>query len=149
MAEILFYHLTQSTLDAALPPLVEMTVERGWRAVIRFGTPERRDLFNDLLWTWKEESFIPHCTDDSPDADETAVVLTLGTGNPNRANVEFNVDGAPAETAGSTDRTVLMFDGMVNEEVEAARGHWRRLKSGDHALTYWQQMDSGRWEKKA
>jgi DNA polymerase-3 subunit chi len=33
--------------------------------------------------------------------------------------------------------------------VEAARGHWKRLKGEGHQLTYWQQNNDGRWVKKA
>ncbi|TIR82843.1 MAG: DNA polymerase III subunit chi, partial [Mesorhizobium sp.] len=43
MADILFYHLTESTLEEALPGLLERSVERGWRAVVQTGTEERRD----------------------------------------------------------------------------------------------------------
>ena len=35
MADILFYHLTESTLEEALPGLLERSVERGWRAVVQ------------------------------------------------------------------------------------------------------------------
>ena len=37
MAEVLFYHLTESTLEDALPPLLEKSLERGWRAVVQTG----------------------------------------------------------------------------------------------------------------
>ena len=78
----------------ALPPLVEKSVERGWRTVIQSGTLERRDALNDILWTWSEESFLAHATDDSPDAADTPIILTTGETNPNGANVRFLVDGA-------------------------------------------------------
>ena len=35
MAEILFYHLTESTLEEALPGLLEKSVERGWQRSCR------------------------------------------------------------------------------------------------------------------
>ena len=43
MADVLFYHLTESTLEDALPGLLERSVDRGWRAVVQTGTEERRD----------------------------------------------------------------------------------------------------------
>ncbi len=33
--EIWFYHLERSTLDQVLPTLLEKTLERGWRALIK------------------------------------------------------------------------------------------------------------------
>ena len=60
--EVLFYHLEHQPLDRILPNLVERTLERGWRAVVQAGSPERLEAIDALLWTWKDESFIPHGT---------------------------------------------------------------------------------------
>ena len=60
MAEIWFYHLEQSALEAALPPLLEKCLARGWRALVRGGQPERLEALDDLLWTWRDDSFLPH-----------------------------------------------------------------------------------------
>jgi hypothetical protein len=35
MAEALFYHLTESTLEQALPPLLEKSLQRGWAVVVQ------------------------------------------------------------------------------------------------------------------
>ena len=41
MTEVLFYHLTESRLEDALPALLEKSLERGWRVVV-LGLEERR-----------------------------------------------------------------------------------------------------------
>ncbi len=41
MMEIRFYHMTRTTLEAALPQMLEKTLERGQRAVVRASSPER------------------------------------------------------------------------------------------------------------
>ena len=33
--EILFYHLETRTLEQVLPPMLERSLERGWRAVVQ------------------------------------------------------------------------------------------------------------------
>jgi len=38
MTEILFYHLERATLESVLPGLLEKSLERGWRAVVRAGS---------------------------------------------------------------------------------------------------------------
>ena len=48
MAEVLFYHLTESTLEEALPGLIEKSLERGWKAVVQAGTEERRDALDRI-----------------------------------------------------------------------------------------------------
>jgi DNA polymerase-3 subunit chi len=42
-----------------------------------------------------------------------------------------------------------MFDGYDQEQLEGARAQWKKLKGEGHSLTYWQQTQEGRWEKKA
>ena len=42
MAEVLFYHLTESKLEEALPPLLEKSVERGWKVAVQTRDGVRR-----------------------------------------------------------------------------------------------------------
>ncbi|MCD7108953.1 DNA polymerase III subunit chi [Rhizobium sp. DKSPLA3] len=153
MTDILFYHLTESKLEDALPPLVDKSVERGWRVVVQTADTDRRDRLDDHLWTWREDSFLPHATDDGPHAavspENQPVLLTTGAGNANNATVRFLVDGAVPPDLASYDRVVFMFDGYDQPQLEGARAQWKRLKGEGHALTYWQQSSEGRWEKKA
>jgi len=62
MTEVLFYHLERQPLDRVLPVLLQKTLERGWRAIVRCGLQERIRPLSDAIWTWREESFIPHGT---------------------------------------------------------------------------------------
>jgi len=149
MAEVLFYHMTESTLEDTLPGLLERSVGRGWRAVVQTGGEERRDALDQHLWTFRDDSFLAHGTDREPLAAEQPVVLTTGDGNPNQANIRFLVDGAvPPELAGY-ERAVFLFDGHDDGQVEAAREHWKTMKAAGHTVTYWQQTADRRWERKA
>ncbi|HEY0105305.1 MAG TPA: DNA polymerase III subunit chi, partial [Rhizomicrobium sp.] len=60
MTETLFYHLERRSLDDVLPGLIEKTLERGWRAVIRAESSERADAIDNLLWTYDDQTFLPH-----------------------------------------------------------------------------------------
>ena len=147
--EMLFYHLEHQPLDRILPSLVERTVERGWRAVVQAGTQERLEAIDTLLWTFKDESFIPHGTaKDGPPADQP-VFLTTTDENPNAAAVRFLVDGASIEKFAGYLRVVLIFDGQDSAALEAARAQWKDAKAQGCTVTYWQQAAGGRWEKKA
>lgn len=149
MAEILFYHLTESTLEEALPGLVERSVARGWRAVVQTASEERRDALDTLLWTFRDESFLAHGTDREPHAAEQPVLLTVSPANPNAAQIRFMVEGAEPPALDGYERAVLMFDGHDEAQVAAARAQWKALKAGGHELTYWQQGPDRRWERKA
>lgn len=93
MAEILFYHLTESTLDEALPGLVERSLGRGWRVTIQAVSEERRDALDNLLWTFSDTSFVAHGTDKEPHPEQQPVLLTTSEANPNGATVRFLVEG--------------------------------------------------------
>jgi len=149
MTEVLFYHLTESKLEDALPPLLEKSVERGWRVCIQLKDAARRDFLDQHLWTFRDDSFLLHGTDEGDMAANQPVLLTISEGNANAATVRFIVDGAEPPAVDSYQRIVFMFDGYDQEQLEAARAQWKKLKGEGHSLTYWQQTPERRWEKKA
>jgi DNA polymerase-3 subunit chi len=148
MTDVLFYHLTESKLEDALPPLIDKSVERGWRVAVQMCDPELRDMLDAHLWTFREDSFLPHGTDAADMAEQQPVLLTVSNDNRNAAAVRFFIDGADAESISAYQRVVFMFDGFDQGQVEAARMQWKKLKGDGHTLTYWQQTQDGRWEKK-
>lgn len=149
MAEALFYHLTESKLEDALPPLVEKSLQRGWTVVVQAGSEERRDALDTHLWTWRDDSFLAHGTDRDAHPAEQPVLLTTGDGNLNAAKIRFIVDGAAPPDLTAYERAVFLFDGHDAAQLEAARRHWKDVKAAGHAVTYWQQTSDRRWERQA
>ncbi|ACI54365.1 DNA polymerase-3 subunit chi [Rhizobium leguminosarum] len=149
MTDVLFYHLTETKLEDALPPLIDKSVERGWRVAVQTREAARRDALDAHLWTFREESFLPHGTDEGDFAENQPVLLTVTSGNANAATVRFIIDGAEPPPLDAYERVVFMFDGHDQAQLEAARAQWKKLKGEGHNLTYWQQTPEGRWEKKA
>lgn len=149
MTEVLFYHLTESTLEDALPPLLEKSLERGWKAVVQTGSDERRASLDQHLWTWRDDSFLAHGLDHEPHAAEQPVLLTTGQGAANDARIRFLVDGASPPDLSGYERAVFMFDGHDETQVQQAREHWKVMKAAGHQATYWQQTPERRWERKA
>ena len=149
MTEVLFYHLEHQPLERVLPSLVERTLERGWRAVVQAGSEERVEALDTLLWTYREESFLPHGTRRDGNSAEQPVYLTSNEENPNKAGVRFMVDGAETAELWGYDRVVYLFDGRDETAVAKAREQWKAAKGSGCQVTYWQQSNEGRWEKKA
>jgi len=148
MTELLFYHLQRAPLDRVLPGLLERSLQRGWRCAVQ-GPVERLRVLDDVLWTYRDESFLPHGLE-SDDGAGQPIVLVAHEGNPNGATVRFLVDGVPLPAdAARYERVVLLFDGNDAEAVAGAREHWRQAKSLGFTATYWQQSEEGRWEKRA
>lgn len=146
-AEVLFYHLERQPLERVLPLLLERTLERGWRAVVQSGSPERLEALDLTLWTYTDESFLPHGTARDGDAARQPVYLTTGDETPNDAGVRFLVDGAEAGAFEEFVRIVCLFDGRDPEATAKARTQWQAARAAGCAVTYWRQTDGGRWEK--
>jgi DNA polymerase-3 subunit chi len=148
MTEILFYHLKGQSLDQVLPPLLQKSLERGWRVVVQASSDERVEALDALLWTWRDDAFLPHGTARDSEAAEHPIVLTANAENPNGAAVRFLVDGANLSVdAGNYQRIVLLFDGDDPEAVEMARMRWNEAKASGAEVTYWKADESGRWQR--
>ena len=148
MTDVRFYHLTNTSLEAALPQMLEKTLERGQRAVVIAGSEERVEALNAHLWTYKDRSFLPHGTTKDGYGESQPVWLTEADENPNGAQVLFLTDGAASERVGDFQVCALLFDGRDPAAVERARGQWRSYKDAGHQVTYWQEDAQGRWEDK-
>jgi DNA polymerase-3 subunit chi len=148
MTEMLFYHLKGQKLEQVLPPLLQKSLERGWRVVVQASSEERVEALDALLWTWRDDAFLPHGTARDPEAAEQPIVLTADAKNPNGATVRFLVDGVNSATdAADYERIVLLFDGDDPEAVEIARTRWQEAKSAGTDVTYWKADENGRWER--
>ncbi|GAA0543004.1 DNA polymerase-3 subunit chi [Rhizomicrobium palustre] len=153
MAETLFYHLERRSLEDVLPGLVEKSLERGWKVLIKCESADRADALDTLLWTFND-GFLPHAQLGDGTASRQPVLITVEEGNPNAAAILFLTGGAvPPDWCGAMaselTRIVLLFDGRDEEALAGARAAWKAAKAGGHEVTYWKESPSGRWEKQA
>jgi DNA polymerase-3 subunit chi len=152
MTETLFYHLERRSLEDVLPGLVEKSLQRGWRALIRTDSSERSDALDTLLWTYDDQSFLPHAQSGDGDSSRQPVLITVEEGNPNAAQIFFYVGGAqPSDwrDLGGLARVVLLFDGRDTQALAKARAAWKDAKAGGHDVTYWKEAPSGKFEKQS
>ena len=146
--EVNFYHLTRSSLEDALPRLLEKTLQAGERAVVLLGSPERVDALNTHLWTFDPNGFLPHGSARDGEAERQPVWLTDRDENPNGAGFLFVADRAKSERVADYKRCFELFDGRDEAAVADSRERWKAYKAAGHGVVYWQQTDRG-WEKKA
>lgn len=150
MTEILFYQLQRQPIEKVIPILLEKSLERGWRVAVQSSSDERVEALDALLWTYRDDSFLPHGTYKENSAADQPILLTVNGDNPNRAAVRFLIDGSPTPTdAAVYDRVVLLFDGEDPDALDDARQRWRDAKGRGLAVTYWQADERGRWQRKA
>ena len=147
--EVWFYHLERTGLEQALPELLQKTLSRGWRALVRTPDAARIEHLDGWLWSYREDVFLPHGTSEEPFAERQPVLLTTGAENANDAQAVFLLDDAdPGELEGF-ERCLVLFDGPDEAAVTAARRRWSEMKGRALPVSYWRQSGEGRWEKQA
>lgn len=145
--EVWFYHLERSSLEQVLPELLEKTLARHWRALVLCSSVESAESLDGWLWTYRDESFLPHGLAGEPMADRQPVLVTTTPANLNAAHVLFAL-GADPGALEAYGRCIIVFDGRDEEALQRARTSWRRYKAAGHSVAYWQQGERG-WEKRA
>jgi DNA polymerase III subunit chi len=146
MTEIGFYHLRNLPLERALPQLLEKAYAGGYRVVLIAGSRERVDHLDAALWTYGEESFLPHGSAKDGSPAQQPIWLTVDDENPNNADMLVLIDGAISSKLSGFKRVLDVFDGNDEAAAASARSRWRQAKDAGHALTYWRQTEKG-WEK--
>ncbi len=146
--EVWFYHLERTGLEQALPELLEKTLQRGWKALVRARESSRVQHLDGALWTYRDESFLPHGPDDEANAARQPILLTTGFENPNGADALFLVDGAEPGDLGGYTRCVVLFDGGDEAQLAVARAQWSAIKASGATVSYWRQQARG-WERQA
>ena len=146
--EVWFYHLERTGLDQALPELLEKTLQRGWKAIVRSPVPERIEHLDGWLWSYRDDSFLPHAPADEANAARQPILLTTRDDNPNAADALFLVDRAEPGDLSGYQRCVVLFDGGDDDQLRNARAQWSAVKAKGLPVSYWRQQARG-WEKQA
>jgi DNA polymerase-3 subunit chi len=148
MTEIVFYRLSGQSLDRSLPTLLDKCLERGWRVVVQTASEERVDALDAHLWTFRDESFLPHGTWREPTASEQPILLTVQSDNPSGADVRFLIEGAPLpQDVTAYRRVVILFDGDDADALMKARERWFECKALGLEAACWEPDARGRWQR--
>ncbi|KKB96712.1 DNA polymerase III subunit chi [Candidatus Arcanobacter lacustris] len=147
MTEVIFYHLSASTMEKAAPRLLEKIVEADNRAILYLENDEQISKYNDLLWTFGSRSFLAHGCDKDPFPHLQPIFLTKDQSNPNNANIVITLSGIEIPHINDFAKSIDIFDGNDNEQLEAARARYKKYKQNGFSLTYWKQDEAGSWQK--
>jgi DNA polymerase-3 subunit chi len=148
MSEIGFYHLTRTSLIAALPPLLGRTLALSERALVLCSSAEQVATIDDALWLSQNPDWLPHGTAATPHPRWQPIYITNTEVNPAGATFLFLAFGASTPHLAAYKRIFDLFDGNDEIAVAAARQRWKQAKDQGHSITYWKQGNAG-WEKSA
>jgi len=127
-----FYLLREAEPRARLRTacrLVEKAYEQGLRVALRTADAKETAELDELLWTFSDRSFVPHCVwpADPALASETPVVIGSGALPESHRDVLVNLgDEAPPGFEGYS--RVLEIVGADEGAKTLARNRWRRYR---------------------
>jgi DNA polymerase III subunit chi len=143
-AEWWFYHIEHSSLDAAIAPLIEKCLERKWRVLV-VGREETLARLDRALWTWRDDSFLPHGRA-RMDAAKQPVLLSTEPHAPNGAKIALLLDGADADSS-NFERVMVVFDGTDEASRAKARQQYKAAIDSGGKARYFQQERAGGWKE--
>lgn len=150
MAEVFFYHLTQTPLEVTLRLLLEKSLAAGWRVSLRAQSDALLDQLDRALWAGPDDGFLAHGRDGGAHDADQPVLLTLSQNAANQPDCLVAVEGAaiaPEEVAG-LKRAMIVFDGHDEIGLNIARAQWKTLTVAGVKAKYWSE-ETGRWAMKA
>ncbi len=147
--DLLFYHLERSPLERVLPDLLTKSLAKGWQVIVETHPAPRVEALDQMLWTYSDESFLPHGIEGAPFAETQPILLTASEENTNNADVRFFVDGGDVTKHVNYQRLVYLFNGNDDEAVSRARGEWQSARKAELDITYWQEGPGGGFTQKA
>lgn len=123
-----FYVLPQSLAAARFACSMAQRARRQGQAVhIHAASRDEALELNDLLWTFNDISFVPHCLADDTRDGVSAVVIGWSGMRPRSGDVLINLDTAIPEFAPDFARVVEPVPARASERG-LSREHWRRYK---------------------
>jgi len=146
LTEHWFYHLEKSSMEAVLPGLLEKTLAKGWRALVKV-PQERLAELDGYLWTYTDQSFLPHGRDDEPLSDAQPIRLTSAANSAENAEAVFLLEGAHIDDLTGVQRCITLINGRSDAAVAHARTQWKTLKDEGTDISYWKQNERGAWAK--
>jgi len=149
MTEVRFYHLQQGTTVQAVPEILGKAVGRGMKILLKVPDAGRVQFYDDWLWRFQPESFLPHAKDNDPHPEAQPIWISISDQSPNKATMAMVVEEAELPPLTDFELICLVFDSENEAMLQKARQTWGKLKQSEGlTLTYWQQQNNGSWVKK-
>lgn len=129
-------------------PLLEKCLERGWRVLAVSPDTARRAALDEALWTYTDESFLPHGQAEAEGLDPAAqpILITSKTDNQNAASVALLMDGTDLPVDAPFTRCMVMFDDGDASTRQKAREQFKAAKDAGLSARYFQQGPRG-WQE--
>ena len=150
MTQIIFYSTAPLQVEKTLFALLEKSLEKGNKSLLLFKDKEKCLSINEQLWTYKQNSFLPHISEDDQIYDNIDVPVYLSTKNENpfKAELLFSIDGFLPDNIDHFERVIIIID--VNDELlnEKYKNYYLDINKNFEDIVFYKSDDNGKWVEK-
>ena len=150
MTQIIFYSTAPLQVEKTLFALLEKSLEKGNKSLLLFKDKEKCLSINEQLWTYKQNSFLPHISEDDQIYDNIDVPVYLSTKNENpfKAELLFSIDGFLPDNIDHFERVIIIID--VNDELlnEKYKNYYLDINKNFEDIVFYKSEDNGKWIEK-
>ena len=128
-----FFHYFEKTSGRDLLVYICRLVEKGYKQgskpiYIHFDSENEAKEFDSLLWTFRQESFIPHTILGNPEQEKTPVIIGWDTNQIETAEALINVSQDIPRASKSTSK-IHEIVGNDENKKNKAREKWKAYKA--------------------
>ena len=128
-----FFHYFEKTSGRDLLVYICRLVEKGYKQgskpiYIHFDSENEAKEFDSLLWTFRQESFIPHTLLGHPEQEKTPVIIGWDTNQIETAEALINVSQGIPRASTSTSK-IHEIVGNDENKKNKAREKWKAYKA--------------------
>ena len=150
MTQIIFYSTAPLQVEKTLFALLEKSLEKGNKSLLLFKDKEKCLSINEQLWTYKQNSFLPHISEDDQIYDNIDIPVYLSTKNENpfKAELLFSIDGFLLDNINHFERVIIIID--VNDEIlnEKYKNYYLDINKNFEDIVFYKSDDNGKWIEK-
>ena len=137
MTEVTFVEVTASRMEMRACEIAEENYARGRRVQILAVDREQAARMDDLLWTFKPESFIPHgLWARSPDQPEQPVVITTEKDAVEGMDSLLMMGYSEVDLVSRFPHAVHLVVADNHERLDSSRRYWTLLKDAGFSLRH-------------
>jgi len=145
VTDINFYKLTRSSFEKLVPRLLEKILNEGSSVAFLFKEKERLKYFDEFLWVYSADSFLPHSTDNAFNNKLQPLLLALDEKNLNNPDVFITIEGFYPDCLNKYKKIIDIFDGKNKETFNDALVRVENIKNKGYKVNCWKQENTG-WE---
>ena len=111
---------------------IENAFSKGDRVLIYVGNQAVADFVDKLLWTFREESFLPHTLSEKETSD--SIVITQTAKNINRATILFNLTSQVPDHIDEFKHVYELKDETSTEKFERSRSRYNQYQLNKYSV---------------